>query len=92
MISTPLPGDLTLEISEFVAQVIFNSLSLLIRRCRLHDLQDSGRNYGSTIAGIYVADAAPGMLLVRDGKVLHFAFVLAGKRAPAFYGRRSVHP
>jgi hypothetical protein len=75
----PLGGDLVLNIGEFVAQVIFNSLSLLIRRCCLHDLHDSGCNHGSTI--VRIGNAVPGVPLVRGGKALHLGLLLFGDRA-----------
>jgi hypothetical protein len=58
MVVPPLAGNLAREIGKFVAQIFFDSLLLLVWRCRLHDLHDSARNHGSTIAeGMDVANA-----------------------------------
>ena len=76
MITTPLPGDFTFDIGKFVPQVTFNSLSLLIRWCRLQDLHDSVCDHGSTIVRIGRTDAVPGVPLVRGGKALHLVCLL----------------
>jgi hypothetical protein len=81
MVATPLPGNLALDIDKLVAKIIFDSLLLLTRRCRVQDLHDGGCNHGSTIAGTDAAVAAPDVLVGRESEnVAHFAHDLLIRR------------
>jgi hypothetical protein len=79
MITTPLSGDLALDIGDFVAQVIFNSPPLLIWRRRPQNLHDGSCNHSSTIVRIDTADTAAVVPPIGrgGGKALHLACCLS---------------